>query len=251
MKNKAIIQNMPAAQLVKSAIELSRGNEKSSSLILPNLGFGEGSFIKGELAEIFFETIKDWRVKNRRSEKLTLEVLQMWTRYFRLKMPGITDQIELSFRDHYIEWNHSKGELQISGGKTELSDDEISKILNIFGIGRYMLSRSKMYDADTEGLKYYSYLLIYREEISKSVADRIEKEGYEIEDAPDMDSVLVSGGTKELSEEELEFIAGSFYVTDYEVHPWHKPDGTWFYELYYGPRFAQFKGPDMTLTTES
>ena len=250
MKGQTIIQNMEAAQLVNSAIQLSRSNENTSfqSLVIPDLGFGQGSFITDELAEMFFETIKNWRVKNHRSEKLTLDVLQKWARYFKKEIPDATDLIMINFKDHDIEWDHEEGRFEIYGGKTELNDDEISAIVDVFGIGRGRLSRSKIYNAETEGLKYCSYRLIYREKNAKAIADLIEKEkGYKAEDAIDMDSVFVAGGTEELSEEELKIIAASFYVTDYEIEPWHKPDGTWSYELYYGPRFVQYKGPNMML----
>ena len=252
MSVQTILQNVEAAKQVNQSIQLSRKGEiNNDPLVIPDLGFGEGSFIKDELAEMFFETIKDWRVKNAKSEMLILDVLQKWTRYFKNEIPTATRSIILNFKDHSVQWNHNEGELIISGGKTELHNDEILAIAEIFQIVRGMISKSAKYDSETKELICYNYTLVYRERESKSKVDHIENRGYKFEDAPDMDSLLVTGGLEELTNEELELIAASFYINEYDIDPWHRPDGTWFYELYYGPKSFEYIGKNSSLSSES
>ncbi len=238
--NVIAIESLEVAKQLNNAIFQSK-SKVEFPLSIPDLGFGEGSFVTAELAEMYFETINDWREKNSPSHKLVFEILQKWMRYFRKELPEASNKIDLRIEGYKILWNQEESEINTSGGKTELNDDQISAIQDIYGIGRSMLQRYKVF-TKTKEFKHFGYRLFYRQRIFKVSADYIEKiKGYTVEDCPDMDSVKVSGGTEELSEEELEKIAASFYIKDFKADLWNKPDGTKSYELYYGPTIFELK----------
>lgn len=238
LRNRTIMQSFEAAKLLNEAILQSRKNE-DLPLVLPDFGFGEGSFIAAELAEMYFETVMDWREKNSAGTKLVLDVLQKWIRYFKKELPEASNKIELRIEDYKISWNQKEGEIDISGGKTELNYDQISLVQEIYGIGRSMLQRYTIYDGETKDFKHFGYRIFYCDKALGNETAYIEEKGYKTEDCPDMDTIWVEGGTEELSGEELKKIAASFFVTDFKADLGNKPDGTKSYELYYGPRWCQ------------